>query len=151
MNPLSGNRTPQSAAILSWLERREDEMAALLAELIAIPTENPPGKHYRPCVDLLETHLLKLGLDCERLRPSVSIQDAQYSPESLLATHGAGERTFYFHGHYDVVPAQTPTQFQPIRKEHFLFGRGSSDMKGGIVAMLYAIRTLKEVEADLEG
>jgi acetylornithine deacetylase/succinyl-diaminopimelate desuccinylase family protein len=151
MNPLSGNLTPQSAAILSWLEQRENEMAALLADLVAIPTENPPGKHYRPCVDLLETHLLKVGLDCERLGPSVPRQDAQYSPESLFATHGAGERAFYFHGHYDVVPAQTPAQFQPFRKEHFLFGRGSSDMKGGIVAMLYAIRALKEIAADLKG
>jgi len=151
MNPLSDNVTPQSGAILSWLEQREDEIAALLADLVAIPTENPPGKHYRPCVDLLEAHLREVGLDCERLGPSVSRQDAQYSPESLLATYGDGERAFYFHGHYDVVPAQTSAQFQPLRKEHFLFGRGSSDMKGGIVAMLYAIRALKQIQVDLKG
>ena len=151
MNPLTDNVTAQRGAILSWLERHEDEIAGLLADLVAIPTENPPGKHYRPCVDLLETRLRDVGLDCQRLRPSVSRQNAEYSPESLLATYGSGERTLYFHGHYDVVPAQTPAQFQPLRKEHFLFGRGSSDMKGGIVAMLYAIRALKQIEAELKG
>jgi succinyl-diaminopimelate desuccinylase len=151
MNPRSDDLTAHSGAILSWLEQREDEIAALLAELVAIPTENPPGKDYRPCVDLLETHLREGGLDCERLGPSVLRNDAQYSPESLLATYGSGERTLYFHGHYDVVPAQTSAQFQPLRKEHFLFGRGSSDMKGGIVAMLYAIRALKQIEVDLKG
>ena len=151
MNPRSDDLTAQSGAILSWLEQREDEIAALLADLVAIPTENPPGKHYRPCVDLLETHLREVGLDCKRLEPCVSRDDAQYSPESLLATHGSGDRTLYFHGHYDVVPAQTLAQFQPLRKEHFLFGRGSSDMKGGIVAMLYAIRALKQIEVDLKG
>ena len=151
MNPRSDDLTVHSSAILSWLEQREDEMAALLTDLVAIPTENPPGKYYRPCVDLLETYLREVGLDCERAGPCVSRDDPQYSPESLLATYGSGERTLYFHGHYDVVPAQTSTQFQPLRKEHFLFGRGSSDMKGGIVAMLYAIRALKQIAVDLKG
>jgi succinyl-diaminopimelate desuccinylase len=50
-----------------------------------------------------------------------------------------------------VVPAQTSAQFQPQRKDRFLFGRGSADMKGGIVAMLYAIRALKEIAVDLKG
>jgi acetylornithine deacetylase/succinyl-diaminopimelate desuccinylase-like protein len=91
------------------------------------------------------------GLDCERVKPELARKDAAYSPESLLATHGSGERTLYFHGHYDVVPAQNPEQFLPVRKEHFLFGRGSSDMKGGIVAMLYAILALKQFQVDLNG
>jgi acetylornithine deacetylase/succinyl-diaminopimelate desuccinylase-like protein len=50
-----------------------------------------------------------------------------------------------------VVPAQSQELFQPLRKEHFLFGRGSCDMKGGIVAMLYAIRALKETGAKMNG
>ena len=143
--------TAQSAAILSWLRHRQDAMAALLADLVAIPTENPPGKNYRACVDFLETHLREVGLDCKRLGPGVSRADAADSSESLLATYGSGERALYFHGHYDVVPAQTLAQFQPQRKEHFLFGRGSADMKGGIVAMLYAIRALKEIGVELKG
>jgi len=151
MSASSNEVTTQSAAILSWLQQREDKIAALLAELVAIPTENPPGKNYRACVDLLETHLRRAGLDCQRLGPGVSRDDAEHSPESLLAIHGSGERTLYFHGHYDVVPAQTREQFQPLRKEHFLFGRGSSDMKGGIAAMLYAIRALKQMGAELNG
>jgi succinyl-diaminopimelate desuccinylase len=151
MNRRSSDVTTQSGAILSWLRHREDEMAALLADLVAIPTENPPGKNYRACVDFLQSHLRRAGLDCKRLGPGVSSDDAVNSPESLLATYGNGERALYFHGHYDVVPAQTPAQFQPQRKEHFLFGRGSADMKGGIVAMLYAIRALKEIGMDLKG
>ncbi|MGB2667788.1 MAG: ArgE/DapE family deacylase [Candidatus Acidiferrum sp.] len=140
-----------SNAIFAWLQEREEEMASLLAELVAIPTENPPGKHYRPCLDLLEARLRQAGLDCERVGPRVSKDGGEYSPESLQATYGGGERTIYFHGHYDVVPAQNPAQFQPHRKEHFLFGRGSSDMKGGIVGMLYAIRALRETGVELKG
>ena len=93
----------------------------------------------------------KAHLDCERLGPGVLRRDIEDCPESLLATHGRGERALYFHGHYDVVPAQTSAQFQPLRKEHFLFGRGSADMKGGIVAMLYAILAMKQIGMELKG
>jgi succinyl-diaminopimelate desuccinylase len=143
--------TANSKAILSWLDEREDEMAAVLAEMVAMATENPPGRNYRACVDLLERQLRESGLDCERLVPSVRRDNPEYSPECLLGMYRIGKQTLYFHGHYDVVPAQSPAQFQASRKEHFLFGRGSSDMKGGIVAMLYAIRVLKEIKVELKG
>ena len=131
-------------SILSWLRQRHAEMASLLSELVAIPTENPPGKNYRACVDLLEARLSQAGLNCHRLGPN---PDA----ETLLASYGTAERTLYFHAHYDVVPAQCSQQFQPARKDHFLFGRGSADMKGGIVAMFYAVRALKELGINLNG
>src|SRR5260370_40116960 len=73
------------------------------------------------------------------------------APIILVASYGRGERVLYFHGHYDVVPAQSGEQFQPLRKDHFLFARGSCDMKGGIVAMLYAILALKACGAELDG
>src|SRR5580698_4946080 len=111
MNRPWNDMTAQSAAILSWLRHRQDAMAALLADLVAIPTENPPGKNYRACVDFLETHLREVGLDCKRLGAGVSRVDAADSSESLLATYGRGERALYFHGHYDVVPAHTSAQF----------------------------------------
>ena len=142
---------PQSSALLSWLRQREDEMAALLAELVAIPTENPPGNQYARCADLLETRLREAGLECHRAQPPENVKDGAPAPASLLATYGQGERTVHFHGHYDVVPAQSREQFQPARRDHFLFGRGSCDMKGGIVAMLYAFRALKESAAKLNG
>ena len=126
-------------------------MAYLLSELIAIPTENPPGRNYRACVDLLERRLTQAGLSCQCLTADQASEQADYAPECLLATYGTGKPLLYFHGHYDVVPAQSPEQFQPSRREHFLFGRGSCDMKGGIVAMLFAVRALQETAAQLNG
>src|SRR5712664_4314027 len=146
----SGDAT-RIGTILPWLGQREDEMAALLAELVAVPTENPPGKNYRACADLLEKQLRLVGLSCERLEAGEQKDGTGDSPVCLVASHGRGERVLYFHGHYDVVPAQSREQFQPSRKGHFLFGRGSCDMKGGIVAMLYAILALKECGAELDG
>src|SRR6267143_3926820 len=141
----------RTSPLMEWLRLREDEMAALLTELVAIPTENPPGNNYRACADVLENRLRQCGLECERLEAGDSKEGTSDSPVSLIADYGRGERVLYFHGHYDVVPAQSREQFQPMRKEHFLFGRGACDMKGGIVAMLYAILALKECGAELDG
>jgi len=141
----------QTDPILSWLRQREGEMAALLAELVAIPTENPPGKNYRACADLLENRLRQGGLECERVEARETKEGTGDSPVCLVAKYGSGARVLYFHGHYDVVPAQSREQFKPLRKDHFLFGRGSCDMKGGIVAMLYAILALKECGVELKG
>jgi len=137
--------------LLAWLQPREEEMAALLAELVAIPTENPPGNLYRACADLLEKRLRECGLECERLEAGDLKDACGAGPVCLIASYGRGKRVFYFHGHYDVVPAQSREQFQPRRKDHFLFGRGSCDMKGGIVAMLYAILALRECGVALYG
>jgi succinyl-diaminopimelate desuccinylase len=140
--------------LLAWLQPREDEMAALLAQLVRVGTENPPGRIYRECADLLERTCRNAGLACERheFPASASTPDtANESAPSLTATFGNGNRALYFHGHYDVVPAQSPEQFQPLRKDHFVFGRGSCDMKGGIVSMLYAVRALQECRVELNG
>lgn len=136
---------------MGWLREREDEMAAVLADLLSVPTENPPGRHYHEFAELFESRLTKLGLQSERLSPSSRVGATDENPPCLCVSLGEGERTFYFHGHYDVVPAQSEEQFRPIRKEHFLFGRGACDMKGGIVSMLYAILAWRECGAELDG
>jgi succinyl-diaminopimelate desuccinylase len=137
-----------AAQLTAWIHNHADEMASLLAELVAIPSENPPGNHYAQCADLLEARLRDAGLPCERWD---SDPNGATGAACLLASYGRGERALFFHGHYDVVPAQSPQQFQPRRDRDFLFGRGACDMKGGLLAMLYAIRALKECAVPLLG
>lgn len=136
--------------LMDWLRPRETEMALLLADLVAVPTENPPGKNYREFAELIESRAVALGLKFERIGAASQARGEDNAP-CLSTSFGQGERAFYFHGHYDVVPAQSPQQFQPQRKEHFLFGRGACDMKGGIVSMLYAILALRECNVELDG
>jgi succinyl-diaminopimelate desuccinylase len=137
--------------LLSWLRQHEGEMATLLADLIAVPTENPPGRHYREFAQVFQSRAAKLGLEFERIEAPSQDHVAEDGPACLSASYGQGERTFYFHGHYDVVPAQSEEQFRPQRKGHFLFGRGACDMKGGIISMLYAILALKTCATQLDG
>jgi succinyl-diaminopimelate desuccinylase len=46
-----------------------------------------------------------------------------------------------FHGHLDVVPGR-PEQFEPRVEGDRLFGRGAYDMKGGLAAMMCALKDL---------
>jgi acetylornithine deacetylase/succinyl-diaminopimelate desuccinylase family protein len=127
------------------------ELADLLAALVAIPTENPPGKNYKQCADLLAAALEKLGLETSIAEvPTDSHTDA-HPRYSILSSYGAGSPALYFHGHYDVVPASVEGQFQPRWKGEKLFGRGAADMKSGLAAMIYAVRTLKESGTPLHG
>jgi succinyl-diaminopimelate desuccinylase len=59
------------------------------------------------------------------------------------AEEGSGCPTIVFHGHLDVVPGR-PEQFVPRVEGDRLVGRGSYDMKGGLAAMMCALRDLAE-------
>ena len=62
----------------------------------------------------------------------------------LAATVGAtAGPTVIFHGHVDVVPGR-PEQFVPRTDGDRLYGRGAYDMKGGLAAMMCAVRDLAE-------
>jgi succinyl-diaminopimelate desuccinylase len=117
-----------------------DAMLELTRELIAIPTENPPGNRYSDTVQLL----------CRRLG-DLGFADTRVEGDCVLSFSGVGDRTLYFSGHYDVVPAQSQTQFEPVVKGANLFGRGSSDMKSGLAAMIYAARALQDCGMPLDG
>jgi len=121
--------------LIETLAADRDGMVDLTRDLIAIPTENPPGAHYRDALDLLTTRLEALGFD-----------DTRIEGDCLVSFVGRGARTMYFSGHYDVVPAQRRDQFTPRLHGKTIVGRGSSDMKSGLVAMTYAARALRELD-----
>jgi acetylornithine deacetylase/succinyl-diaminopimelate desuccinylase-like protein len=122
-------------AVNAWLDPRADEMAELLMALIAVDTTNPPGRNLGRCADVLRAAMERLGLAPEilALDPSDDLED----PCVVRGSVGDGPRLVCLHGHFDVVPAQEPGQFLPRRAGGRITGRGSADMKGGLVSMLY--------------
>jgi acetylornithine deacetylase len=59
-------------------------------------------------------------------------------------------------GHIDVVSEGDPLQwtsppFEPRIRDGCMYGRGTCDMKGGVVAGLAALRALRETEVELAG
>jgi acetylornithine deacetylase/succinyl-diaminopimelate desuccinylase-like protein len=111
----------------------EQAMLELTERLVAIASENPPGNHYEECTRILLRTLENLGFD-----------DVRCEGACVLASAGTGRRTLYFSGHYDVVPAQSQDQFRPRVEGANLFGRGSSDMKSGLAAMIHAAAAARD-------
>jgi acetylornithine deacetylase/succinyl-diaminopimelate desuccinylase family protein len=130
------------------LDAHKDAILAFGQDLIRIPTENPPGRHYGECVDRIRAELDRLAIPCRVLEASAGPGGQRYN---VLGFHGEGQRTLYFHGHYDVVPAHSREQFTPRIEHGRLWGRGSADMKGGLAALIYAVRLLKELKVPLRG
>lgn len=130
------------------LERYEEDIARLTERLVAIDTTNPPGRGYPACAELLEETLGELGLPGTMRRVDLPGRDPRFC---LRAEWGTGARALYLHGHYDVVPAQSPSQFEPRRSDGRIFGRGSADMKSGLAAMIYAVVALREAGFQPDG
>jgi succinyl-diaminopimelate desuccinylase len=146
-----------------------DEIAEFTKTLVAIPTENPPGRAYAACTQVIANKLRHLGFEPE-VRAIPTHEELDFSSPSaprndssgvlqrggterywVRSFFGEGERTLYFHGHYDVVPASSETQFTPELRNGNLFGRGSADMKSGLAAMIYAVKALKDLGVKLAG
>ena len=129
------------------------DMVAFCEDLVAIPTENPPGSRYGDCVEVITDKLRSLEIDHEIVMVPVDEMSpsAGYPRYAILARHGESDPLLHFHGHYDVVPSDNEDQFQPTVKDGMLYGRGSSDMKSGLVTMIYALKALKTCSVELCG
>ena len=62
------------------------------------------------------------------------------------APEASGGPTVVLHGHLDVVPGR-PEQFEPRVEGDRLIGRGAYDMKGGLAAMMCAVREAADQDA----
>lgn len=135
--------TDTAARLRAWIDDRADEMADLLIRLVACETENPPGRGLTECAEVLREEMDRLGLSPEvlEIEPTGTLED----PRVVRGTAGSGDELVYFHGHFDVVPAQDPTQFAAQRRDGVVVGRGAADMKGGIVSMLYGAAAANEL------
>lgn len=137
-----------SCVLAQALDACRDGILTFARDLIGIASENPPGNCYRECAERIRVELDRLGLGCQ----VVDVPGFPERPRSnLLSFHGNGRRTLYFHGHYDVVPAQSREQFVPRIEDGKLRGRGAADMKAAVAGMIYAVHLLKACGIPLQG
>lgn len=109
------------------------ETLSLAFDLISRPSVTPKDEG---CQQVMTTRLKTLGFKIEDM-PFADVQN-------FWATHGSEGPVFCFAGHTDVVPTGAPEKwqndpFQPyIDDQGMLYGRGASDMKGSLAAMIVA-------------
>ncbi len=145
---------PGVSSVRRYLDAHRGRLAALLAELIRIPTVNPPGRHYEDIAELLARRCRSLGMAVETHRVPDSLTERRTGlsvyPRLSVVAHWrvGGARTLHFNAHYDVVPGMGPWRsgdpFVPVVTDRWVVGRGAADMKGSIAAWLLAVEALRE-------
>lgn len=137
--------------LLAEVDQRQDELIDLLSHLIQFPSENPPGRS-GPITDYILAYLAKDGIQGERL---VAPGD-HVNVIAQIGTPSPSGKRLIFCGHHDVVPAGDRSRwaFDPFCgevRDGYLLGRGTSDMKGGLAGVLFAMALLHRLGVELPG
>jgi succinyl-diaminopimelate desuccinylase len=116
----------------------------VLKDLISIDTTVPPGSNYDKAIAYLEPLFKELGFDTRRLIIPAQYAEGREGRVNLVChRREKGKPRLIFYGHIDVVPAEGWDAFKPRVENGKVYGRGSADMKGSIVALLLAMESLK--------
>lgn len=128
------------------IEENKNEIINKTCELIKIPsvsqeTDNPTLPFGEICTEALN-YILELG-------NSLGFRTKNIDNYCGYIEFGEGKELVGIIGHLDVVPALeedgwTTPPFSPEIRDGKLFGRGSIDDKGPVVASLYAMKAVKD-------
>jgi acetylornithine deacetylase/succinyl-diaminopimelate desuccinylase family protein len=145
----------QSARSLREMEDRvlgqidQDEVLALHAALVRVPSVNPPGD-VRDAFAMVEEATRKAGFDTR------AVGDHDEMP-NLIATLGNPDGpTLCFNSHYDVVPigersAWTHEPFGAEQVDGRIYGPGAGDAKASVAAQVSAGIALARAGVPLRG
>ena len=134
----------------TMIEEHRDGIIALCSDLIKISSENPPG-HTLNIVHFVEEYLKREGINCRIYAPVTAM------PNVLAHVRGAGPgRRLIYNGHLDTFPVGDSEQWttKPLGGqliEDKIFGRGASDMKGGVTASIMAFLILSRFRKAFHG
>jgi succinyl-diaminopimelate desuccinylase len=143
--------------VLREVEAIADEAVAFAADLVRIPTVNPPGEAYEDCARVIGERLRRGGFDVEYLPAEGSAEHTRLHPRlNVVGTRDGSARgpVLHINGHFDVVPAGggwTVEPFAGLVREGRLYGRGSCDMKAGLAAGVAAAEAIRRAGVSLPG
>ena len=143
--------------VLTEVERAADELVAFAADVIRVPSVNPPGDAYEACARLIGDRLRRFGFDVAEYpavgRPEHTAAHPRVNVLGVL--RGTRPRPcVHLNGHLDVVPAGDGWTVDPFGgevRDGRLYGRGSADMKAGLVAAIYAAEAVRRSGVRLDG
>jgi acetylornithine deacetylase/succinyl-diaminopimelate desuccinylase family protein len=146
----------RSEEILQFIDREFEREVALLAELVKIPSDNPPGDcapHAERARDLLRA----LGFEVvEDKVPSAVVQAAgMKSATNLIVRHRFGDGpTVALNAHGDVVPPGRRWTHDPYGAAiedgphgKIMYGRGAAVSKSDFATYTFALLALKDAVA----
>ncbi len=137
--------------ILNEIESNREGYVKFLQRLIQINTYNPPGNEMDLAVEI-EKYLKEGNINCE-------IFDIGNNRANLIArlNDNFSGKNLLYNGHMDTVPPGNEEEWKHpplsgfIKRNKIMFGRGTTDMKAGLAAMIVALKILKTLGVNLSG
>jgi acetylornithine deacetylase len=164
--------TERERAVVAHVAAHEDELVALVSDLIAFDTTaraapGDPARDERAVQEYLAGRLSGAGAVCDLWEPQPEdVAGTKIAPDGLgfedrpqLAATFAGAgvgSSLLLNGHVDVVTPEprerwTTDPFRASVRDGRLYGRGACDMKGGVGCMVFAAEVLSQLGIELAG
>ncbi len=133
---------------LDYAKKQHSHFIDQMCEWIAMPsisTDPAARGAMQQSAEFVAAYLTRLGVQNVQLFPP----DSHPLVYGELLEAGPEAPTVLIYGHYDVQPA-TPLDkwhsdpFKPVIRGENLYARGATDMKGQVMATLYAIESLQQ-------
>ena len=129
------------AAFDAHVRAHEREYIEELSALVRLPTVSAQRSAIAETARAVLDRTIRAGF-------AATAERVPGGPPTIVGEQGGGERTLLIYDHYDVQPPdplaewRTPP-FEPTIRDGSLFGRGTSDNKGNLMARLQAIEAYK--------
>ncbi|MEK7359843.1 MAG: ArgE/DapE family deacylase [Planctomycetota bacterium] len=144
---MNGNLTGSLAqSIKSYMQNEEQRIVDDTRTLINARTENPPGNEIA-AARVVKAFFTSLGIP-------YTLFEKTKDRTNIVGRIGNGSPSLLVACHLDVVPAGDEWKRNPFDawvENGRIFGRGASDNKGQMAAMMAVARFLKENESRLKG
>ncbi len=129
--------------VLDKIEQMRDEIIKFHQQIIKISSENPPRK-YKEIAQFTENKFKELGLETQVKRNNV-----------VGELKNGGDRNLILYGHLDTVEAfkeqWTKDPFGGELVDGKIYGRGASDDKSCVTAIIFAMKALLDLNIKLKG
>jgi acetylornithine deacetylase len=146
--------------VLAAVDDARDELLQAISEAVKIPSVNPryPGQVYEDVIGgegevsrFVAEIYAELGAEVDLF----ALEPGRENAVGVIGGSGGG-RSLIYNGHVDVVPPGNPENwrhdpFSGLIAEDRVWGRGSTDMKAGVLAQAFAARALQRAGARLQG
>ncbi|MFW9971206.1 MAG: M20 family metallopeptidase [Candidatus Odinarchaeota archaeon] len=137
--------------ILNEIENNKDEYIEFFKTIVQTESYNPPGNEKNVALQI-EKYLKKVGIQYEIF----PFGDNRANLLATLNDNFEGKKLLY-NGHMDVVPPGNIEEWKysplsaTVKRKKYIFGRGTTDMKGGLAAIVIALKILKKLKIKLSG
>jgi len=135
-------------SIFRYVEENKERFIEEIFELIRKPSISAKNEGMEECAELLRNRMEEIGIQTQ-IVPSGGppyLFGEMKNPDAQV--------TLLFYGHYDVQPPDPlelwkSPPFEPEIREGKIFGRGSSDNKGQLWAIMKAVEAVRRVKGKL--